>query len=52
MSFVQWDQDDNEALMALLPDLVLFVGDFGNENAPLVRTVSQACSGDVLSSAI
>ena len=36
----QWDAADGAALEALGPDLVLFVGDFGNENVDVVRAVS------------
>lgn len=37
----QWDAADNASLMALGVDLALFVGDFGNENVPLVRCISE-----------
>jgi|TARA_B100000524_G_scaffold59228_1_gene27506 hypothetical protein len=37
----QWDADDNAALAALAPDLVLLVGDFGNENAGLVHELGK-----------
>ncbi|EYU23659.1 hypothetical protein MIMGU_mgv1a026189mg [Erythranthe guttata] len=33
-------QEDTEALQLLKPDLVLFTGDFGNENVDLVRSIS------------
>lgn len=36
----QWEFADNEALMALGVDLVLFVGDFGNEAVEVVQRVS------------
>lgn len=36
-----WDQQDSLALKALGVDLVLFVGDFGNEAVELVRAVSR-----------
>ncbi|XAR50741.1 hypothetical protein NMG60_11005156 [Bertholletia excelsa] len=37
----QWNlEDDTKALQLLRPDLVLFTGDFGNENAELVRTIA------------
>ncbi|KAK0572829.1 hypothetical protein LWI29_037867 [Acer saccharum] len=36
-----WDlQEDTKALQLLQPDLVLFTGDFGNENVELVRSVA------------
>ncbi|KAK1417185.1 hypothetical protein QVD17_26308 [Tagetes erecta] len=36
-----WDlQDDSKALELLQPDLVLFTGDFGNENVELVRSIA------------
>jgi uncharacterized protein (TIGR04168 family) len=37
----QWEQADHDALHALQVDLVLFVGDFGNESVEVVRQVSQ-----------
>ncbi|MGB0564664.1 MAG: TIGR04168 family protein [Spirulinaceae cyanobacterium] len=37
----QWDPTDNAALVALGFDLVLFVGDFGNESIDVVRCISQ-----------
>ncbi len=37
----QWDQADHTTLKALGVDLVLFVGDFGNEVVPLVQQISQ-----------
>ncbi len=37
----QWTSADHEALHALSVDLVLFVGDFGNESVEIVRQVSQ-----------
>ncbi|KAL7093342.1 hypothetical protein ACP275_11G035200 [Erythranthe tilingii] len=33
-------QEDTKALQLLKPDLVLFTGDFGNENVDLVRSIS------------
>ncbi|KAG0580203.1 hypothetical protein KC19_4G156100 [Ceratodon purpureus] len=37
-----WDlEKDSQALHALKPDVVLFTGDFGNENVDLVREVSK-----------
>lgn len=36
----QWEIADNEALVALGVDLVLFVGDFGNEAVEVVQRVS------------
>ncbi|CBI18669.3 unnamed protein product, partial [Vitis vinifera] len=33
-------QEDTKALQFLQPDLVLFTGDFGNENVELVRSVA------------
>ncbi|XP_008813672.1 uncharacterized protein LOC103724251 isoform X2 [Phoenix dactylifera] len=36
-----WDlEEDSKALQLLQPDLVLFTGDFGNENVELVRSIS------------
>ncbi|XP_020576004.1 uncharacterized protein LOC110021733 [Phalaenopsis equestris] len=36
-----WDlKEDSSALQLLQPDLVLFTGDFGNENVELVRSIS------------
>ncbi|XP_031482932.1 uncharacterized protein LOC116252654 [Nymphaea colorata] len=36
-----WDlQEDGKALQFLQPDLVLFTGDFGNENVDLVRSIA------------
>lgn len=38
----QWDlEEDSKALHFLQPDLVLFTGDYGNENIELVRSISQ-----------
>ncbi|GAB4341260.1 MAG: hypothetical protein Fur0042_02600 [Cyanophyceae cyanobacterium] len=36
----QWNEDDNRALEALGVELALFVGDFGNEAVPIVRTIA------------
>lgn len=36
----QWEADDGIALHALGVDLVLFVGDFGNESVEVVRTIA------------
>jgi uncharacterized protein (TIGR04168 family) len=36
----QWDINDHQALHALQVDLVLFVGDFGNESWQLVKTIA------------
>ena len=36
----QWDENDRDALYALNVDLVLFVGDFGNESVNIVRQVA------------
>lgn len=36
----QWDETDRTALLALNLDLVLFVGDFGNESVDIVRQVA------------
>ncbi|KAK9275618.1 hypothetical protein L1049_022885 [Liquidambar formosana] len=33
-------QEDTKALQLLQPDLVLFTGDFGNENVELVRSIA------------
>lgn len=37
----QWETADNDALEGLKVDLVLFVGDFGNESVPVVRKISR-----------
>lgn len=37
----QWDQLDAPALHSLGVDLVLFVGDFGNESVEVVRSIAQ-----------
>jgi uncharacterized protein (TIGR04168 family) len=37
----QWQQQDEDALIALAVDLVLFVGDFGNESVEIVRKISK-----------
>lgn len=37
-----WDSTDNLLLAQLKPDVSLFVGDFGNENVPLVELISRA----------
>jgi uncharacterized protein (TIGR04168 family) len=37
----QWERADHAALFALNVDLVLFVGDFGNESVEIVRMISQ-----------
>ncbi|ACB49439.1 metallophosphoesterase [Crocosphaera subtropica ATCC 51142] len=37
----QWEQADNDALEQLNIDLILFVGDFGNESVPVVRKISE-----------
>jgi uncharacterized protein (TIGR04168 family) len=37
----QWEEADHAALHALEVDLVLFVGDFGNESVEIVRQVAQ-----------
>ncbi|MBW4574437.1 MAG: TIGR04168 family protein [Aphanothece sp. CMT-3BRIN-NPC111] len=36
----QWEEDDGVALKHLGVDLVLFVGDFGNESVPIVRAIA------------
>ena len=36
-----WDHDDEAALKALGVDLVLLVGDFGNESVEVVRSIAQ-----------
>ena len=36
----QWEAADGEALQRLGVDLVLFVGDFGNESVDLVRRIT------------
>ncbi|HEY9705420.1 MAG TPA: TIGR04168 family protein, partial [Allocoleopsis sp.] len=36
----QWDKDDAKALESLGLDLVLFVGDFGNESIPTVSAIA------------
>nr|GMC61349.1 Calcineurin-like phosphoesterase domain, apaH type [Ipomoea batatas] len=36
-----WDlEEDRKALQYLKPDLVLFTGDFGNENVDLVKSIA------------
>jgi len=37
----QWEAEDGEALLRLGVDLVLFVGDFGNESVEVVRAIAQ-----------
>ncbi|MGK7942089.1 MAG: TIGR04168 family protein [Crocosphaera sp.] len=37
----QWEEVDNYVLERLKIDLVLFVGDFGNESVPIVRTITE-----------
>ncbi|PSB23536.1 TIGR04168 family protein [filamentous cyanobacterium Phorm 46] len=37
----QWEPEDGEALKHLGVDLVLFVGDFGNESVEVVRAIAQ-----------
>jgi uncharacterized protein (TIGR04168 family) len=37
----QWDEGDERALQHLGVDLVLFVGDFGNESVEIVRAIAQ-----------
>lgn len=37
----QWEAADNLALEQLNIDLVLFVGDFGNESVPIVRLITE-----------
>ncbi|WP_341730484.1 TIGR04168 family protein [Microcoleus sp. EPA2] len=37
----QWEAEDGEALKHLGVDLVLFVGDFGNESVDVVRAIAQ-----------
>jgi uncharacterized protein (TIGR04168 family) len=37
----QWDKQDEPALHALGVDLVLFVGDFGNESVDVVRAIAK-----------
>jgi uncharacterized protein (TIGR04168 family) len=37
----QWDDEDEAALLSLKVDLVLFVGDFGNEAVDIVEQVAQ-----------
>ncbi len=36
----QWELEDHQALQARAVDLVLFVGDFGNESLPVVSLIS------------
>lgn len=36
----QWDEGDERALIALNPDLVLFVGDYGDEDVKTTRRIS------------
>lgn len=35
-----WEEDDGVALQQLGVDLVLFVGDFGNESVSVVRAIA------------
>ncbi len=37
----QWEEADNNALEQLDIDLILFVGDFGNESVPVVRKIRE-----------
>lgn len=37
----QWDEVDENALAALNPDIILFVGDYGNENVQIVQRISE-----------
>ncbi|MEM8779723.1 MAG: TIGR04168 family protein [Cyanobacteria bacterium P01_G01_bin.49] len=37
----QWENADNLALEQLNVDLALFVGDFGNESVPIVRSIAE-----------
>lgn len=37
-----WSDADNVAAAALDPDLVIFVGDVGNEDVELVKEIAQA----------
>jgi uncharacterized protein (TIGR04168 family) len=37
----QWNEVDEAALVALSPDVVLFVGDYGNENVSVVRKIAK-----------
>jgi uncharacterized protein (TIGR04168 family) len=37
----QWNAVDEASLTALAPDIVIFVGDYGNENVPVVRRVAE-----------
>lgn len=37
----QWDMNDHLAVLALNPDLTLFVGDYGNENVRLVKEIAK-----------
>ncbi|MGB5769466.1 MAG: TIGR04168 family protein [Crocosphaera sp.] len=37
----QWEETDNYVLEKLNIDLVLFVGDFGNESVPVVRSLTE-----------
>lgn len=36
----QWETADQQALLSLAVDLVLFVGDFGNESLPIVQAIA------------
>lgn len=40
----QWSELDEEALAALSPDVVLFVGDYGNENVAVVKRIADFSS--------
>lgn len=37
----QWNEDDERALHALHPDLVLFVGDYGDEDVRVTKRISE-----------
>lgn len=36
----QWSEIDEDAIIALSPDVVLFVGDYGNEDVTIVRRIA------------
>ena len=37
----QYNDEDNEALCAIAPDMALFVGDYGNEDVEIVRNIAR-----------
>ena len=37
----QWDSTDKSAILSLKPNLVLFVGDYGNESIEIVKQIGE-----------